>query len=41
MLLMEDKNEFVKIAGRMKIALELKGRETVFDTDDEFIQHHS
>lgn len=40
MLLLEEQNAFVQLAGRMGIPLILKGRELVFDTVEECIDHH-
>lgn len=41
MLLMGEKNSFVDLASKMKIELNLSGRELVFDNPDEFIKHHT
>ena len=40
MLLKGAENEFVAMAGIMKIELDLKGRELVFDNEQECINHH-
>lgn len=40
MLLMGPANQFVRMASMFGIALDLTGRELVFDTPEECIQHH-
>jgi len=40
MLLKGDENDFVQLANRMGIELKLKGRETIFDTIEDCIEHH-
>lgn len=40
MLLMESDNEFVRLADRMGIDLNISGREIVFDTPTDCINHH-
>lgn len=40
MLLLQQSNQFVSLASMLKIPLELKGREQVFDTTQAFIKHH-
>ncbi|MBO9492204.1 hypothetical protein J7384_17720 [Endozoicomonas sp. G2_1] len=40
MLINGDKNDFVRLAGRLNIELELTGKELVFDTQKECIEHH-
>ena len=41
MLIKGDENSFVRLAGRLGIELTLSGRELVFDSKQECIQHHS
>ncbi len=41
MLIRGEQNDFVQMANRLKIPLELSGRELVFDTESECIAHHS
>lgn len=40
MLIKGQENDFVQLAGRLKIELELSGRELVFDSQSECIEHH-
>lgn len=41
MLVNGQKNDFVRLAGRLGIELDLSGKELVFDSAEECIQHHS
>ena len=41
MLINGEKNAFVHLAGRLGIKLDLSGREQVFDTQDDCIEHHA
>jgi hypothetical protein len=41
MLINGESNEFVRMANRLKIPLELSGRELLFDTGDQCIEHHN
>ena len=41
MLLKGDDNDFVQLANRLGIALDLTGREEVFDSQQDCIDHHS
>lgn len=41
MLINDNDNSFVRLAGRMGIPLQLTGRELVFDSLSECIEHHS
>lgn len=41
MLMKGEENDFVKLAGRLNIPLELRGKELVFETDEECISHHT
>lgn len=40
MLIKGNENDFVQLANRLGIPLELTGRELVFDTEQECIEHH-
>lgn len=40
MLIKGNENDFVKLAGRMNISLELSGHELVFDNKQDCIEHH-
>ena len=40
MLIKGDENTFVQVAGRLRIPLNLTGRELVFDTQTDCINHH-
>lgn len=40
MLIKGKKNAFVRLAGRLRIDLPLKGRELVFETEQDCIAHH-
>ncbi len=41
MLIRGEKNQFVQLANRLKVNLELSGRESVFDTEEDCINHHN
>lgn len=41
MLVRGEGNDFVQIAGRLNVDLELKGKELVFESEADFIEHHS
>ncbi len=40
-LILDNKNAFVKFAGRLNIDLNMQGRELVFDTAEDCIKHHT
>ena len=40
MLIKEDGNEFVRLAEQMDITLKLSGRDKVFETEQECVDHH-
>lgn len=40
MLLLDDENQFVRLANHLKIKLNLTGRELIFDTVEDCIKHH-
>ncbi len=40
MLIKGNENDFVDLANRLRMDLELTGRELVFDSDQECIEHH-
>lgn len=40
MLLLEETNDFVRMANRLGMETGLKGRETVFGSIDDFVKHH-
>jgi len=40
MLINGSKNDFVNIANRLNVSLTLSGRELVFDTQEDCIEHH-
>tara|TARA_B100000700_G_C14914911_1_gene794153 strand:+ start:751 stop:945 length:195 start_codon:yes stop_codon:yes gene_type:complete len=40
MLMNGQNNEFVRLAGRLRIKLDLSGEDVVFDTKAECIEHH-
>jgi hypothetical protein len=41
MLIKGDNNEFVRLAGRIKMELELSGQELIFKSTDDCIEHHT
>lgn len=41
MIINGQKNDFVRLAGRLGIKLDLSGKELVFDSANECIKHHS
>lgn len=41
MLIRGDKNQFVQLANKLNVDLELLGRESVFDTEEDCINHHN
>lgn len=41
MLMKGESNSFVRLAGRLNIKLDLSGKDLVFDSYDECIDHHS
>lgn len=41
MLMKGEGNDFVRLAGRLNIKLELSGEDLVFDSNAECIEHHS
>ncbi|MBE0420152.1 hypothetical protein EI165_08445 [Pseudoalteromonas nigrifaciens] len=41
MLMKGESNSFVRLAGRLNIKLDLSGKDLVFDSNDECIDHHS
>lgn len=41
MLIKGDENDFVQLADRLGLATHLRGRELVFDTEKECVDHHS
>ena len=40
MLLKGNENSYVRLANRLDVDLQLQGRELVFDTKDQCIEHH-
>lgn len=41
MLMKGESNSFVRLAGRLNIKLDLSGKDLVFDSNEECIDHHS
>jgi len=41
MLINDERNEFVRLAKRLNIPLDLSGRDLVFDTRVQCIEHHN
>ncbi len=41
MLINGQRNDFVRLASRLNIPLELSGRELIFDTRDQCVDHHN
>lgn len=40
MILLEERNQFYRLANRMNISLNLTGKELVFDNEEDCINHH-
>ena len=41
MIIKKQENLFVQIAERLGISLDLKGEESIFDSEEDCIEHHS